>query len=115
MIRRTRATHTDNTTSRRLEEQVDDDAADDLSLQEVLQAQPESGHADEELRKVPERGIDQPAHTLSEIRGERVSGLPDVERRRDHGDHTAKEQERGAIAGEPVHEERRRDGEQQNP
>jgi hypothetical protein len=76
---------------------------------------PESGHADEELRKVPERGIDQPAYTLPEIRGERVSRLLDVERRRDHGDHAANEQERGVIAGAPVREERRRDGEQQNP
>jgi hypothetical protein len=52
------------------EEQVDDDAADDLRLQEVLQAQPESGHADEELGKVPERSIDQSSRTLSEVAGE---------------------------------------------
>jgi hypothetical protein len=61
------------------EQQVDDDAADDLRLQEILQAQPQSGHADEELREVPERRVDQSSHALSEIRRERVRGLLDVQ------------------------------------
>ena len=63
-------------------EDISDDRSGNRSLYQILQAGPQGQKGDDQLRRIPERGVEQSAETLAQFFGQVLSGFAHEARQR---------------------------------